>query len=99
MLVKPIKSLFSAITSLYRLFSLSPKQTHALTQIQEALQDPNLSLVYAGDTRWTYHYRAVKTVVKCLCRINATLQHLHQDLGDLSSEGGGILLTFQDKSL
>lgn len=95
--IKPIKSLFSAINSLYRLFSLSPKRTHALIEIQEALQDPNLSLVRAGDTRWTSHYRAVKAVVKCLRSIIATLQHLHQDSGDLSSEAGGLLLMFQDK--
>ena len=85
---------FSAINSLYRLFSLSPKRTHALTEIQEALQDPNLSLVRAGDTRWTSHYQAVKAVVKCLRSIIATLQHLHQDS---ASEAGGLLLTFQDK--
>ena len=26
-----------------------------------------------------------------------TLQHLHQDAGDLSSEAGGLLLTSQDR--
>ena len=56
----------------------------------------HLSLVHAGDTRWTSHYRAVKAVVKCL-RVVTTLQHIHQDSGDLSSEAGGLLLTFQDR--
>lgn len=65
--------------------------------MQEALQDSNLSLVHAGDTRWTSHYRAVKAVVKCHRSIICTLQHIHQDSGDLSSEAGGMLLTFQDR--
>ena len=56
-----------------------------------------MSLVQPGDTRWTSHYRAVRAVVKCLQSIIATLQHIHQDSGDLSSEAGGLLLTFQDR--
>ncbi|XP_065907811.1 zinc finger MYM-type protein 1-like [Dysidea avara] len=76
--LKPIKSLFSAINSLYRLFSMRPKRAHALKEVQEALQDPSLSLLHAGDTRWTSHYRSVKAVVKCLRSIITTLQHLHQ---------------------
>ena len=95
--LKPIKSLFSAINSLYRLFSTSPKRAHALKEVQEALQDPSLSLVHACDTKWTSHYHSVKAVVKCLRSIITTLQHLHQDSGNLSSEAGGLLLTFQDK--
>ena len=67
-----------------------------LTEVQDALQEPNLSLVKAGDTRLTSHYRAVKAVLKCLKSILITLQHLHQDSGDLSSEDGG-LLTFKDR--
>ena len=95
--LKPIKQLFSALNSLWRLFSQSPKCTHALREVQEALHDPNMSLVQAGDTRWTSHYRAIRAVVKCLQSIVITLQHLHQNSGDLSSEAGGLLLTFQDR--
>ena len=95
--VKPIKQLFSALNSLWRLFSLSSKRTHALWEVQEVLEDPKLSLVHIGDTRWTSHYRAVNAVVRCLKSIVATLQHLHQESGDLSSEAGGLLLTFQDR--
>ena len=95
--LEPIKQLFSALNSLWRLFSLSPKCTHALREIQEAVHDPILSLVQPGHTRWTSHYRAVTAVVKCLQSIFVTLQHIHQDSGDLSSEAGGLLLTFQDR--
>ena len=56
-----------------------------------------MSLVQPADTRWSSHYRAVRAVVKCLQSIVATLQHTHQDSGDLSSEAGGLLLTFQDR--
>ena len=94
--LKPIKQLFSALNSLWRLFSQSPKRTQILRDIQEALHDPVLSLIQPGDTRWTSHYRAVTAVVKCLPSIVVTLQHIHQDSGDLSSEAGGLLLTFQD---
>ena len=95
--LRPLKQLFSSLNSLWRLFSLSPKRTHTLRKVQDALQEPNLSLFKAGDTRWTSHYRAVKAVVKCLKGILITLQHLHQDSGDLSSEAGGLLLIFQDR--
>ena len=95
--LRPIKQLFSALNSLWRLFSLSPKRTHAFREVQEVLQDPKLSLVQVGDTRWTSHFRAVKAVVNCLQSIITTLQHLHQDSADLSSEAGGLLLTFQDR--
>ena len=56
-----------------------------------------MSLVQPANTRWTSHYRAVRAVVKCLQSIVATLQHIHKDSGDLSSEAGGLLLTFQDR--
>lgn len=94
---KPIKQLFSAMNSMWRMFSVSPKKTHALKEVREALQEPDLALVRAGDTRWTSHYKAVHAIVKCLKGIIVTLQHLHQDAGDLSSEAGGLLLTFQDR--
>ena len=51
------------MNSLWRLFSVSPKKTHALKEVQEALQEPDLALVRAGDTRWTSHYGAVKAGV------------------------------------
>ena len=35
--------------------------------------------------------------MRCLKGILVTLQHLHQESGDLSSEAGGLLLTFQDR--
>ena len=85
------------MNSLWRLFSVSFKKSHALKEVQEALQEPDLALVRVGDTRWTSHYRAVKAVVKCLKGILVTLQHLHQESGDLSSEAGGLVLTFQDR--
>ena len=83
MLLKPIKQLFSALNSLWYLFSQSPKRTHVLREVQEVLHDPKLSLVQPGDTRWTSHYRAVRAIVKCLQSIVATLQHIHQNSGDL----------------
>ena len=66
-------------------------------EVKEVLQEPDLTLVRAGDTRWNSHYKAVNAVVKCLKGIIVTLQHLHQDAGDLSSEAGGLLVTFQNQ--
>ena len=43
----PLKQLFSAMNSLWRLFSVSPKKTYALREVQEALQEPDLALVSA----------------------------------------------------
>ena len=39
----------------------------------------------------------MNAVVKRLMWITVTLQNLHQESGDLSSEAGGLLLTFQDR--
>ena len=49
--IKPRKQLFSAMNSLWHLLSVSPKKTHTLKKVQEALQEPDLALVWAGDTR------------------------------------------------
>ena len=54
--LKPIKQLFSAMNSLWRMFSVSPKKTHALKEVKEELQEPDLTLIRAGDTRWTSQY-------------------------------------------
>ena len=54
------------MNSLWRMFSVSPKKTHALKEVKEELQEPDLTLTRAGDTRWTSHYIAVNAVVKCL---------------------------------
>eukprot|EP00118_Oscarella_pearsei_P010818 m.68553 g.68553 ORF g.68553 m.68553 type:complete len:765 (+) comp35534_c0_seq2:451-2745(+) len=97
--IKPIKQLFSALNSLWRFFSQSPKKTHALREIQDVLEDSSLSLVQPGSTRWTSHYRAVKAVVSSINSIVTTLQHIHQESGDLSSEAGGLLLTFQSRQM
>ena len=48
---KIIKRLFSAMNSLWRLFSVSPMYTHALKEVQEAIQEPVLALVREGVTR------------------------------------------------
>ena len=46
----------SAMNSFWRLFSVSPKKTHVLKEVQGALQELDLALVRAGDTRWTSHF-------------------------------------------
>ena len=94
--LKPIKQLFSALNSLWCSFPQSPKHTYVLQEVQEVVHHPKLAQVQPGNTKWTSHYRAVRAIVKCLQRIVATLQHTHQDSGNLSSEAGGLLLTFQD---
>ena len=68
-----------------------------MTEVQHILQDPVLELVRAGDTRWTSNYRAVRAVRHCLRTIVITLQEIHSAAGDLSSEAGGLLLTFQNR--
>ena len=40
-----IKQLFSAMNSLWRLFSVNPMKTYALREVYEALQEPDLVLV------------------------------------------------------
>jgi len=53
------------------------------------------TIVRVCDTRWTSNYRAVTAIVNNLRAIVLTLQELHTESGDLSSEAGGLLLTFQ----
>ena len=64
--------------------------------VQQIMQDTSLELVRVGDTRWTSSYRTLTAIVLNLQAIVVTLQELHADSGDLSSEAGGLLLTFQD---
>lgn len=95
---KPLKSLFSAMNSLWKFFHNSPKRNNQLQQMQDILNDPVLELVRAGNTRWTSNFRAVKAVRNCLNAIVFTLQEIHQSAGDYSSEAGGLLLTFQSET-
>lgn len=95
---KPLKSLFSAMNSLWKFFHNSPKRNNQLQQMHDILNDPVLELVRTGDTRWTSNFRAVKAVHYNLSAIVFTLQEIHQSAGDYSSEAGGLLLTFQSET-
>ena len=94
---KPLKALFSAFNSLWNFFHNSPKRQNKLAEVQSILNDPVLELVRSGDTRWTSNYRSVKAICTCLRAIVFTLQEMHISAADLSSEAGGLLLTFQDR--
>ena len=54
-----------------------------------------MELIRAGDLRGTSHYQCVSAATKCLHAIIVTLQEIHANSGDLSSEAGGLLLTLQ----
>lgn len=95
---KPLQALLSALNSTWRFFHKSPKRHNRLVEMQKILGDPQLELVSTGDTRWTSHYRAVKAVKLNLRSLVITLQDVHCSAGDLSSEAGGLLLTFQNKT-
>ena len=69
-----------------------------MVEMRKILDDPQLELVSAGDTRWTTHYRAVKAICLNLPALVMTLQDIHCIAGDLSSEAGGLLLTFQNQT-
>ena len=61
--------------------------------MRKILNDPELKLVSTGDTRWTSHYQAVKAVK---VNLRALVMAIHCFAGDLASEAGGLLLTFQN---
>jgi hypothetical protein len=94
--VKALQVLFSSFNSLWKFFHNSPKRHNVLKEVQRILNDPSLELVRAGDTRWTSNYRAVHAVKLCLRSIVVALQEVHCSSGDLSSEAGGLLLTYQN---
>jgi hypothetical protein len=96
--IKPLQTLLSALNSTWRFFHGSPKRHNRLVDMKKILDDPELELVSTGDTRWTSHYRAVKAVKLSLRSLVMTLQDIHCSSGDLSSEAGGLLLTFQNKT-
>jgi len=58
---KALQSLFSTLNSTWRFFHNSPKRHKTLVEMRKILNDPELELVSTGDTRWTSHYRGVKT--------------------------------------
>jgi len=95
---KPLKGLFSMFNSLWKFFRISPKRNNQFVEVKKILDDPALDLVRVGDTRWTSNYRAVKAIRTCLRAITVTLQDIHTTAGDLSSEAGGLLLTFQNQT-
>jgi hypothetical protein len=90
-----IKKMFSVLNSLWRLLYNSPKNLRKFKAIQDLLDGPDIELIRAGDTRWTSHYLCVASTTKCLESIIVTLQQIHADGADLSSEAGGLLLTLQ----
>jgi len=90
------KCIFSSFNSLWKVLHQSPKCHNKFLAVQHILQDSSLELVRVGDTRWTSNYRAVTAIANNLHAIVLTLQELHSESGDLSSEAGGLLLTFQD---
>ena len=65
--------------------------------MRKVLDDPQLELVSTGDMRWMSHYRAVKAIRLNLPALGLTLQDIHCSAADLSSEAGGLLLTFQNQ--
>jgi Domain of unknown function (DUF4371) len=93
---KPLKALFAAFNSVWRFFHKSPKRHNCLIEMKQVINDPELELVQSGDTRWTSNYRAIKAIKISLRSLVLTLQHIHTESGDMSSEAGGLLLTFQN---
>jgi len=90
--------LLSTLNSAWKFFHSSPKRHNTLVEMQKILADRELELVSTGDTRWTSHYRAVRAVRMNLRALVLTLQEIHCSAADLSSEAGGLLLTFQNET-
>jgi len=91
-----LQALFSSFSSLWKFIHNSPKRHSKLDEIHSILNDPVLALVRVGDTRWTSNYRAVKAIRVSVRAIIYALQEIHASAGGLSSEAGGLLLTYQD---
>lgn len=96
--IKPLHGIFSSFNSLWKFFHNSPIRHNKLVNVRNILNDPGLELVRVGDTRWTSNYRAVRAVRTSIEGIVITLQEIHACAGDLSSEAGGLLLTYQDQT-
>ena len=95
--IKPLQGIFSSFNSLWKFFHNSPLRHNKLVEVKQVLHDPILELVRVGDTRWTSNYRAVRAVRASLESI-VIHTDIHTAAGDLSSEAGGLLLTFQDQT-
>jgi len=95
---KPLQMLLSTLNSVWKFFHSSPKRHNILVDMQKILADCELQLVSTGNTRWTSHYRAVRAVRMNLRALVLTLQEIHCAAADLSSEAGGLLLTFQNET-
>ena len=54
-----IKKIFSVLNSLWRVLYNSPKKLRQFKAIQEILEDPDIELYRAGETRWISHYRCI----------------------------------------
>lgn len=96
--VPNIKRVLSAVTKLYSLFSHSPRRLNMLKATQVAIDKTAHKLVKPGQTRWLSFSGSVKVVLHHYAAICLTLESLYVDAGDLSSDAGGLLLTFRKSS-
>lgn len=96
--VPNIKRVLSAVTKLYSLFSHSPRRLNMLKATQVAVDKTAHKLVQPGQTRWLSFHESVRVVLQHYAAICLTLESLYVDAGDLSSDAGGLLLTFRKSS-
>ncbi|KAK0062850.1 zinc finger protein 862 [Biomphalaria pfeifferi] len=94
---KEVKRTISILGDLYKIFSQSPKRSQQLKNVQEMCNIPILKVIEPSSTRWLAYERCIERVIKILPSILITLEHIYKDSGDLSSMGGGILLSLRQK--
>lgn len=68
-----------------------------LHELQELMGEDQVALVQPVVTRWASEPRAIQAILRTYDPLVASLQHIHIDSGDLSSEAGGLLLVLQEK--
>lgn len=64
-------------------------------RMQDILGEKSLSLVQPIKTRWTAHAKALTAVIRLYEPIIISLQEIHSEGYDYSSEAGGLLAELQ----
>ena len=83
----PYLKMKSILMQLFKLYSDSCVRQAGLTEIQKILDDPQLGLKNAVDTRWLSQYAAVSTIRRIMPSLITSLEREGSERGDATAAG------------
>ena len=78
-----LKKVFATLMSVWKMFHYFPKKFSALKEMQALVNHPQLKMIKPSDTRWLAQDRSVKAIRCSMRPLIDTLEHIHEDTGEL----------------